>query len=145
MRRYLLPESGKFYKSNLHVHTDISDGKITPEEAKEGYKSHGYSVLAYTDHEVFVPHNDLSDEDFIALNAVEIAINDNWPGGFKYNKTFHLNLYARSSDIKDCFASTAGSVCLEHSKAYLSDFALMLLLSLSLLKVKEDKTKLNKV
>ena len=121
MRKYLLPESGNFYKANLHVHTDISDGAITPEEAKEGYKSHGYSVLAYTDHEVFVPHNDLTDGDFLAINAVELAINDNWPGGFKFNKTYHLNLYARSQDKTECCCSTGESIFLEKSKAYASE------------------------
>ena len=28
MRKYLLPETGNFYKSNLHCHTTMSDGKI---------------------------------------------------------------------------------------------------------------------
>ena len=38
-RKYLLPETGRFYKANLHCHTTSSDGKFTPEEIKEaGYK-----------------------------------------------------------------------------------------------------------
>ena len=121
MKKFLLPEGNKFYKANLHVHTDISDGKITPEEAKEGYKSHGYSVLAYTDHEVYVPHNDLCDDDFIAINAVELAINDNWPGGFKFNKTYHLNLYSKNQNQEECCVSTGQLIWLEHSKAYVSE------------------------
>ncbi|MBQ9069726.1 MAG: hypothetical protein IJY23_00040 [Clostridia bacterium] len=121
MRKYLLREDGNSYKANLHVHTNISDGGITPEEAKEGYKSHGYSVLAYTDHEVFVPHNDMTDEDFLAINATELAINDNWPGGFKYNKSFHLNLYAKTNDKTECCVCTGKSIFLEHSKAYVSE------------------------
>lgn len=121
MKKYLLSENGTFYKANLHVHTNISDGKKTPEEMKEGYKSHGYSVLAFTDHEVYVPHNDLTDENFLALNAVELAINDNWPGGFKFNKTFHLNLYAKTNDKTDCCVCTGRDVWLENSKAYISE------------------------
>ena len=52
MTYYLLPESGRFYKANLHTHTTISDGSYTPEQIKEHYKAHGYSVVAYTDHDV---------------------------------------------------------------------------------------------
>lgn len=59
MKKYLLPEGGKFYKSAMHVHTNISDGQLSPEEMKKAYRDLGFSVVAYTDHEVFVPHNDL--------------------------------------------------------------------------------------
>ena len=34
MKKYLLPENGNFYKANLHCHTNISDGKLTPAERK---------------------------------------------------------------------------------------------------------------
>ena len=37
MRKYLLPKEGKFYKANLHCHTNLSDGDFTPEEIKEMY------------------------------------------------------------------------------------------------------------
>ena len=32
MKKYLLPENSNFYKANLHCHTTISDGRLTPEE-----------------------------------------------------------------------------------------------------------------
>ena len=32
MKKYLLPKTGNFYKANLHAHTDMSDGRNTPEE-----------------------------------------------------------------------------------------------------------------
>ena len=41
MRKYLLPETGSFYKANLHCHTVISDGRRTPEEVKALYKGGG--------------------------------------------------------------------------------------------------------
>ena len=83
MRKYLLPESGNFYKANLHCHTSISDGRKTPEQVKEIYKSLGYSVVAYTDHDVLIPHNDLCDDEFLALNAFEIGILDSIQNIFK--------------------------------------------------------------
>ena len=64
MRRYLLPENGQFYKANLHAHSRVSDGGLTPAELKERYKANGYSILAYTDHELLVDHSDLTDPDF---------------------------------------------------------------------------------
>lgn len=38
------------YKVNLHMHTDLSDGRRTPEEALRFYKEHGYDAVALTDH-----------------------------------------------------------------------------------------------
>lgn len=77
MKRHLLPEHGNFYKANLHCHTTFSDGKKTPEEVKEIYKSLGYSIVAYTDHDIFIPHyEELTDENFLALNGFEIQVDD---------------------------------------------------------------------
>ena len=38
------------YKVNLHMHTNMSDGRKTPEEAVSIYKAHGYDAVALTDH-----------------------------------------------------------------------------------------------
>ena len=67
MRKYLLPPDGNWYKANLHAHSTVSDGEMTPEEMKEAYKAHGYSVLAYTDHQIMVDHSYLADDDFLPL------------------------------------------------------------------------------
>jgi len=76
MRKYLLPENGQFYKANLHCHTTVSDGSKTPQEIKQMYKDHGYSVVAYTDHDVFAHHDYLSDDNFLALHGTEIQIDE---------------------------------------------------------------------
>ena len=103
MKKYLLPSSGNFYKAALHVHTNVSDGKLPPEEVKRAYKELGYSIIAYTDHEVFVPHNDLSDKDFLAINAVEIAVNDpKTPGEWPFMRTCHINFYAKDKNNDYC-------------------------------------------
>ena len=72
MRTYLLPKGGSFYKANLHNHTMFSDGIKTPEEIKEVYSKHGYDIVAFTDHDVFILHNDLTDDKFLALNGFEM-------------------------------------------------------------------------
>lgn len=73
MRKYLLPKDGKFYKANLHCHTTYSDGKLTPAQIKQAYMERGYSIVAYTDHCLLVPHHkELTDENFVALNGCEL-------------------------------------------------------------------------
>lgn len=96
MKKYLLPESGKFYKANLHCHTTVSDGKMTPEEIKKYYKENGYSVVAFTDHDVLVPHPELTDEEFLPLNGYEMEVNEEGEG--KSRKTCHMCLVALEPD-----------------------------------------------
>ena len=76
MKKILLSENKKFFKANLHTHSTVSDGVLTPEELKEVYKSMGYSIVAYTDHDVLVPHPELTDENFLALNGFEMEFNN---------------------------------------------------------------------
>jgi len=76
MRKYLLPENGNFYKANLHCHSTVSDGVLTPEELKKAYMDKGYSIIAYTDHDIMIDHSDLTDESFLALRSYEMQINE---------------------------------------------------------------------
>ena len=65
---------GQWYKGNLHCHTTVSDGDLTPEQVADLYKSHGYSFLAISDHNIFTDFSDqLNDDGFIILPAVEAA------------------------------------------------------------------------
>ena len=93
MRKYLIPQRGNFYKANLHTHSMLSDGKWDPAEIKNWYKTHGYSVVAITDHDLFIPHNDLTDDDFVALNGFELGMHTD-----KYGKVkcCHINLIAKN-------------------------------------------------
>ena len=105
MRKYLLPENVNWYRANMHCHSNISDGSLSPEELKKVYKDWGYSILAYTDHEILVDHSDLSDKDFLALTASEYSINDGAPmfplpegsesAGWTRRKTIHLCVYSK--------------------------------------------------
>ncbi len=76
MKKYLISDEGNFYKANLHGHSTVSDGELTPDGIKEMYMKEGYSIIAYTDHNHFVTHNDLSDDSFLALNGVENAADE---------------------------------------------------------------------
>lgn len=99
MKTELLPEQGNFYKVNLHCHTNLSDGQYSPEEIKELYKSHGYSAVCFTDHELLVGHADLCDESFIALHGYEMAIKQDpyAPTGY-FMPVYHFNMIAEEPD-----------------------------------------------
>ena len=100
MKTYLLPKEGTFYKANLHCHSTISDGRWTPEEIKQNYKDHGYSIVAYTDHQAFVTHNDLRDADFLPMNGYELDFTELKREDGKSSKTCHLCFVALDEDKK---------------------------------------------
>ena len=95
MKKYLLPRNGKFYKANMHTHTTVSDGRLTPEEAKEVFKSLGYSIVAFTDHETIVPHPELRDDDFLPITSYELSVSSGWN---TFTKCYHLNVYMPEED-----------------------------------------------
>ncbi len=73
-------KEGNWYKGNLHSHTINSDGKLTPKEAVELYKSHGYHFLCFSEHDRYTDYRDtFNTEDFIILPGLEasaLLIND---------------------------------------------------------------------
>lgn len=120
MKKYLLPNTGNFYKANLHVHTTVSDGDFTPEEIKKMYLEKGYSIVAFTDHEVMVPHPELTDERFLAITSTEISVNQRNDCDFFFTKTYHLNIYS-PYDHKSCFNTFDKSkMWLNHSFDYIT-------------------------
>jgi hypothetical protein len=105
MKKYLLPQSGNFYKANLHCHTTYSDGRKTPEQIKELYKKLGYSIVAYTDHDILVSHSELSDDSFLALNGFEVEIDEPEVNKYGYRKCCHICFVGLEPDnvIQPCW------------------------------------------
>lgn len=121
MKKHLLPQKGNWYKANLHVHTTVSDGEMTPEEIKRLYSEKGYSIVAFTDHEVMVPHTELSDDDFLAITSTEISTNQRVDCDFCFTKTYHMNIYSPDEN-KSCFNSFDQSkMWLNHSYSFITD------------------------
>lgn len=104
MKKYLLPEKGHYYKANLHCHTTISDGRYTPDEIKRDYKEKGYSVIAYTDHDMLIPHHDLTDNEFLALSAFEVEMQSQYPN-VPTQKTCHICMIAKvpETEMQPCW------------------------------------------
>ena len=101
MKKFLLPETGTFYKANLHCHTTCSDGATTPEETKRLYMEQGYSIIAFTDHERMVCHNDLTDDKFLALNGFEYSCVPIYPNDYEfgYYKCCHICMIAEKASM----------------------------------------------
>lgn len=102
MKKYLLANTKNTYKANLHSHTNISDGKLSPEELKTLYKENGYSVVAYTDHDILIPHHELTDSEFIALSGFEAQFNghNKYPGNSSEKKC-HICFIAKDPDVTE--------------------------------------------
>lgn len=111
MRKYLLSETGTFYKANLHCHTTVSDGHTTPEETKQAYMEMGYSIIAFTDHRKFVSHNDLTDDKFLALNGIEADTYEKNVTDWSRAKVCHLCVIALDENMR----SVPGCKRLEYS------------------------------
>ena len=94
MKTYLLPENGNLYKANLHTHSTLSDGALTPEELKKHYMAHGYSAVAFTDHRACIPHPELTDDKFVALTSVEMDYSARDDAGI-WARTTHYCAIAR--------------------------------------------------
>ncbi|MBO4411961.1 MAG: PHP domain-containing protein [Lachnospiraceae bacterium] len=67
----LLKKNGPFFKANLHTHTTVSDGRMTPEQRRDWYRSHGYSILSITDHSKYHQYPELCTDDFLMVPGVE--------------------------------------------------------------------------
>lgn len=105
MKKYILPETANFYKANLHCHTTYSDGRKTPSEIKQRYKELGYSIVAYTDHDIMVPHPELCDESFLALNGFECEVDEAQVNENGYRKCCHICMIAIDPDnvVQPCW------------------------------------------
>lgn len=99
MKKYLIDPSLQWHKANMHNHTNQSDGYYSPADIKKYYMEKGYSIVCFTDHEIFYDNSYLNDDNFIAINASEYSITftndkDGNPLKWKDMKAIHLNIYS---------------------------------------------------
>ena len=104
MKKYLLTKEENTYRANLHCHTNVSDGALSPEDVKKIYMEHGYSIVAYTDHRVHLKHDELTDENFLALSGVEYDVNEKDKEKV-YRKCCHICMIAldKENDSQPCY------------------------------------------
>ena len=122
MKKILFPRHEYRYKACMHLHTTVSDGRMSPEEVKDIYQKKGYSIVAYTDHELMVGHDDLRDENFLPINSYEIAMKENLKNvPDREKKTYHLNLYSKLENQKLQPVLCEKRAKLDSCKKYLND------------------------
>lgn len=69
---------GRFYRGNLHTHSNRSDGALSPAEVCRRYRAAGYDFISLTDHFVglydypVVDTSDYRDESFTTLFGAEL-------------------------------------------------------------------------
>lgn len=117
MKHFFIPEEGNSYKANLHCHSSLSDGKLTPERIKEVYMAHGYSIVAFTDHEFIHDNSHLTDENFLAITGCELAAvgpgDTGVPSPLPDRKCVHINVLAPEphSITNICYDSNVVAWC----------------------------------
>jgi hypothetical protein len=78
MQNLPFDKPGRFYKGNLHCHSTVSDGRLTPEEVCNYYRAAGYNFLSVTDHFMNYFHWKMTDTtpyrtpDFTTLIGAEL-------------------------------------------------------------------------
>jgi len=65
----------QWYKGNLHTHTTVSDGQLTPQACIAEYKRHGYDFMAITDHDRRSEGGWI--DGMLTLSGIELAVNQN--------------------------------------------------------------------
>ena len=79
----LFNDNYNWYKGNLHTHTNISDGLLSPEATIDLYQKAGYDFIAITDHNIFYEGSE--QDNFTILSGTELHIND-----YDTRKAFHI-------------------------------------------------------
>jgi len=74
-------------------------------QIKELYKSHGYNIIAFSEHEKLTYNDDLNDDVFMALPAFETGLFEP-----KTRKIFHFNCFPKHCGVKENYANLEYSV-----------------------------------
>ena len=61
MRPSPFDKPGRFWRGNLHTHSNASDGVLPPDEVCRRYKAQGYDFIALTDHFIGIYDYPISD------------------------------------------------------------------------------------
>ena len=84
----------KWYKGNLHTHTNLSDGKVSFEEAVSRYRHAGFDFLGITDHWVpsEIPQETITEDNFLLISGCEYDTSYLVPcGNVKRMVIIHIN------------------------------------------------------
>ena len=78
MKPLAFSKSGKFWRGNLHTHSNRSDGLLSPDDLCQQYKDEGYNFLVISDHFVglynypITEPSNFSASDFVTVLGAEL-------------------------------------------------------------------------
>lgn len=81
-----VPDEGLWLKGNLHAHSTLSDGNLTPDRVIAAYEERGYDFFALTDHDYYARY--APREKMILIPGFELA-------GYMGSKRVHLNVFEK--------------------------------------------------
>jgi predicted metal-dependent phosphoesterase TrpH len=111
---------GKWYRANLHTHTNLSDGDVNLPIRVKQYRDKGYQVLAVTDHEKTNNVAGYSDANFVLISGMETHpacpgaqipyhfVCLNIPDGFKRDKAM------TAQQVIDAVKAAGGEIIFAH-------------------------------
>ena len=110
----------KRYRVNLHTHTTVSDGKLTPQEAIALYRANGYDAIALTDHWQFQAGG-LDANGLLVLSGIEYDTKNTTTKeglfhilGLGMSRDPHLAQNATAQEMLDAIHSCGGTAVLAH-------------------------------
>lgn len=109
---HVFNKKNNWYKGNLHCHSTISDGKLTPKQVVELYKTNDYQFLVFSEHEIFTDLTKFNEDNFIILPAVEYSCNNYEKETRKRLQTHHIHGILGTSDLQ----KNAGEKLLKHNQ-----------------------------
>ena len=96
-----LTRPGRFWRGNLHTHSNLSDGALEPAEVCRRYKAEGYDFLALTDHFIGLSGYPIADtlpfrdEGFTTLLGAELH-----SGAMQNGELWHILAVGLPADFK---------------------------------------------
>lgn len=73
IRNHYLNHGFTWLSGNLHAHSNLSDGKLTPQEVIDSYVAAGHDFLALTDHDVQSDYSGLKESGLLLLPGNEVT------------------------------------------------------------------------
>lgn len=111
---------GEWLKGNLHTHTTLSDGRLSPQDRVAAYAARGYDFLALTDHDCLADIESIEAPGILLIRGIELVC-DNPLGGPSYHvvgldlpATFQPPRTRHIQTVVDGFNDAGGKAILAH-------------------------------
>ncbi|UCB42248.1 MAG: PHP domain-containing protein [Dehalococcoidales bacterium] len=104
--------SGKWFKGNLHMHTTLSDGRLTLAEACALYAERGYDFISITDHRVpFVGAESGEQFPIMILDGIELDGRDDQGSGYHAVCIGDVGGISRDMDLTEAMEKARAQGC----------------------------------